>query len=215
MKRVAKMVPSRDRGVTGMLPSCKRRGCGQDQRFRPWCQALLDRGAHRPGRPSFAPSPPSGSLGGRGRCLARSPPGHPERERPRRFQTSRHLPPRRSARRGDPTYDAQVNVLGLRKVLEASVQSGAAKVIFASSAASYGSLTQLPITEDSPRSHCGITKMASRDDLATRRRSQQDPIDAPDSSKSSHRFVVIAGHPTFPTQVSTHRRKRIALNGAV
>ncbi len=38
----------------------------------------------------------------------------------------------------DPIYDAQVNVVGLLNVLEQSVRSGARKVIFASSGATYG-----------------------------------------------------------------------------
>jgi UDP-glucose 4-epimerase len=63
----------------------------------------------------------------------------------------------------DPQYDAQVNVLGLLNVLENSVKSKVRKVIYASSGATYGEPTQLPITEATPQlptSPYGITKMA-------------------------------------------------------
>ncbi len=62
----------------------------------------------------------------------------------------------------DPVYDAQVNVVGLLNVLEQSVRSGARKVIFASSGATYGTPTFLPITEATPQhptSPYGITKL--------------------------------------------------------
>ena len=62
----------------------------------------------------------------------------------------------------DPIYDAQVNVVGLLNVLEQSVRSGARKVIFASSGATYGTPELLPITEATPQhptSPYGITKM--------------------------------------------------------
>ncbi len=64
----------------------------------------------------------------------------------------------------DPIYDAQVNVVGLLNVLEQSVRSGARKVIFASSGATYGTTTSLPITEATPQrptSPYGITKMVA------------------------------------------------------
>ncbi|MBV8345292.1 MAG: NAD-dependent epimerase/dehydratase family protein [Candidatus Eremiobacteraeota bacterium] len=63
----------------------------------------------------------------------------------------------------EPLYDAQVNVVGLLNVLEQSVRSGARKVIFASSGATYGTPERLPITEATPQnptSPYGITKMA-------------------------------------------------------
>jgi len=63
----------------------------------------------------------------------------------------------------DPIYDAQVNVVGLLNVLEQSMRSGARKVIFASSGATYGTPERLPITEATPQrptSPYGITKMA-------------------------------------------------------
>ena len=62
----------------------------------------------------------------------------------------------------DPIYDAQVNVVGLLNVLEHAGRSGARKVIFASSGATYGTPALLPITEETPQrptSPYGITKM--------------------------------------------------------
>lgn len=64
----------------------------------------------------------------------------------------------------DPKYDAQVNVLGLLNVLEASVKAGARKVIFASSGATFGTPAKLPIDEQTPQrpeSPYGITKMVA------------------------------------------------------
>jgi UDP-glucose 4-epimerase len=64
----------------------------------------------------------------------------------------------------DPIYDAQVNVVGLLNVLEQARRSGARKVIFASSGATYGTPERLPITEDTPQrpsSPYGITKMVA------------------------------------------------------
>jgi UDP-glucose 4-epimerase len=65
---------------------------------------------------------------------------------------------------GDPDYDADVNVRGLINVLEASAKNGAKKVIFASSAATYGTPQYLPIDEKHPQlpeSPYGITKMVA------------------------------------------------------
>jgi UDP-glucose 4-epimerase len=62
----------------------------------------------------------------------------------------------------DPQFDAQVNVLGLLNVLEQSVKSGVRKVIFASSGATFGNVTHLPIDDTTPQfpvSPYGITKM--------------------------------------------------------
>jgi UDP-glucose 4-epimerase len=62
----------------------------------------------------------------------------------------------------DPKYDADVNVLGTLNVLEAGRKSGVRKVIFASSAATYGDAKKMPVDEDSPQlpiSPYGITKM--------------------------------------------------------
>jgi UDP-glucose 4-epimerase len=64
----------------------------------------------------------------------------------------------------DPMYDASVNVLGLLNVLENSVKSGARKVIFASSGATFGNPDTFPITDDTPQrptSPYGITKMVA------------------------------------------------------
>jgi UDP-glucose 4-epimerase len=62
----------------------------------------------------------------------------------------------------DPKYDAAVNVSGLINVLEAAVKSGARKVIYASSGATYGTPDHFPIDEKTPQrpeSPYGITKM--------------------------------------------------------
>jgi UDP-glucose 4-epimerase len=64
----------------------------------------------------------------------------------------------------DPQYDAAVNVLGLLNVLDNSVKTSVRKVIFASSGATYGEPTQMPITETTPQlptSPYGITKMVA------------------------------------------------------
>lgn len=63
-----------------------------------------------------------------------------------------------------PRYDAQVNVLGMINLLQAAVQAGARKVIFASSGGTvYGTCRRLPITEQqpfAPESPYGISKVA-------------------------------------------------------
>jgi UDP-glucose 4-epimerase len=64
----------------------------------------------------------------------------------------------------DPDYDADVNVRGLINVLESCVRVGVKKVIFASSAATYGTPQYLPIDEKHPQlpeSPYGITKMVA------------------------------------------------------
>ncbi len=64
----------------------------------------------------------------------------------------------------EPKYDAEVNVLGLLNVLEAAVKAGTRKVLFASSAATYGNAESMPVDEHSPQapvSPYGITKMVS------------------------------------------------------
>lgn len=63
-----------------------------------------------------------------------------------------------------PDIDAEQNVLGTVKVLEAARQSGVKRIVFASSAAVYGDVPadQLPITEDTkkePVSFYGLTKL--------------------------------------------------------
>jgi UDP-glucose 4-epimerase len=64
----------------------------------------------------------------------------------------------------DPRYDANVNVIGMLNVLEAAVKAGTRKVIFASSAATYGAVGTMPVDESSPQlpeSPYGITKMVT------------------------------------------------------
>jgi UDP-glucose 4-epimerase len=69
----------------------------------------------------------------------------------------------------DPVFDAQVNVIGLLRILDASVSSGARKIIFSSSGGTiYGPQEQLPVTETAigrPSSPYGITKRAAEDYL--------------------------------------------------
>lgn len=62
----------------------------------------------------------------------------------------------------DPMYDADVNVKGLLNVLGLCAQAGVRKVIYASSSATYGTPSYLPIDEahpQHPESPYGITKM--------------------------------------------------------
>jgi UDP-glucose 4-epimerase len=69
----------------------------------------------------------------------------------------------------DPLYDAKVNVMGLVNVLNTCVSTGVRKVIFASSGATYGNPSYLPIDEDHPQrpaSPYGITKMVAEHYLA-------------------------------------------------
>jgi UDP-glucose 4-epimerase len=64
----------------------------------------------------------------------------------------------------DPQYDANVNVVGMLNVLDAAVACGTRKVIFASSAATYGDGVKMPADEQSPQypiSPYGITKMVT------------------------------------------------------
>ncbi len=64
----------------------------------------------------------------------------------------------------DPIYDAQINAIGLLNVLEHAQKSGARKVIFASSGATFGTPDSLPITDATPQrpsSPYGITKMVA------------------------------------------------------
>ncbi|MGQ9684375.1 MAG: NAD-dependent epimerase/dehydratase family protein [Anaerolineae bacterium] len=63
----------------------------------------------------------------------------------------------------DPTYDAEVNVLGLVNVLRACSQAQVEHFIYVSSAATYGTPESLPLNEESPQnpeSAYGITKLA-------------------------------------------------------
>ncbi len=64
----------------------------------------------------------------------------------------------------DPIYDAQVNIVGLLNVLENAQRSGARKVIFASSGASFGTPDTFPINDATPQrpsSPYGISKMVA------------------------------------------------------
>lgn len=61
-----------------------------------------------------------------------------------------------------PRFDAEVNVIGLINVLNNAVKTGVHKVVFASSAATYGAPVELPLTERTPQrpaSPYGISKM--------------------------------------------------------
>lgn len=63
-----------------------------------------------------------------------------------------------------PKLDAQVNVLGLLNVLTNCTRVGTRKIVFASSGATYGTPTSLPINEETPQrpeSPYGITKMVT------------------------------------------------------
>jgi UDP-glucose 4-epimerase len=63
----------------------------------------------------------------------------------------------------EPVYDAEVNVLGMLNVLNAARTCGARKVVFASTAAAYGTVDRLPIDEQTPQlpiSPYGLTKYA-------------------------------------------------------
>jgi UDP-glucose 4-epimerase len=68
----------------------------------------------------------------------------------------------------DPKLDANVNVVGMLNVLEAAVKAGTRKVIFASSAATYGDVEKMPVDERTPQhpiSPYGITKMVTEEYL--------------------------------------------------
>lgn len=64
----------------------------------------------------------------------------------------------------EPVYDAQVNILGLINLLQCCTRFGTRKIVFSSSAATYGTADKMPIDEQTlqrPLSPYGITKMAS------------------------------------------------------
>lgn len=69
----------------------------------------------------------------------------------------------------DPVLDAEVNIVGFVRVLQACVASGARKIVHASSGGTiYGTQRKLPVTEKAtgrPVSPYGITKRASEDYL--------------------------------------------------
>jgi UDP-glucose 4-epimerase len=63
----------------------------------------------------------------------------------------------------DPIRDAEVNLIGTLRVLEAARRSGVEKVVYSSSAAIFGELRHLPIREDHPAepdSPYGVSKLA-------------------------------------------------------
>jgi UDP-glucose 4-epimerase len=63
----------------------------------------------------------------------------------------------------NPTYDAQVNILGMINLLEYAAKFNVRKVVFASSGATYGSVDKMPLDENipqHPQSPYGITKLA-------------------------------------------------------
>ena len=65
----------------------------------------------------------------------------------------------------DPEFDASENIMGTINVLEAARNSGVKRIIFASTAAAYGDVTEdkLPIREEetlAPMSFYGLTKVA-------------------------------------------------------
>ncbi|MRR13734.1 NAD-dependent epimerase/dehydratase family protein, partial [bacterium] len=69
----------------------------------------------------------------------------------------------------DPDFDWKVNVEGTRAVARAAIESGARRVLFASSAAVYGEPVELPLTEESPTSPTvpyGHSKLAAEGVLA-------------------------------------------------
>ena len=68
----------------------------------------------------------------------------------------------------NPLVDMQVNYGGTLHVMEYARAMGVKKVVFASSAAIYGDVTELPVSEDIPKkpiSPYGIHKLASEDAL--------------------------------------------------
>jgi UDP-glucose 4-epimerase len=63
----------------------------------------------------------------------------------------------------DPVHDANVNILGLINILQNATRFGTRKIIFSSSGATYGTVEQMPVDENTtrhPESPYGITKMA-------------------------------------------------------
>lgn len=63
-----------------------------------------------------------------------------------------------------PDIDAQVNVLGTLQILEGCRRTGVAKLVFASSAAVYGDVAELPVPETAagrPASFYGLSKLTA------------------------------------------------------
>lgn len=64
----------------------------------------------------------------------------------------------------DPEHDAQVNILGLLNLLQCATRFGARKIVFSSSGATYGTVEEMPVDENTPQhpeSPYGITKLSS------------------------------------------------------
>lgn len=64
----------------------------------------------------------------------------------------------------DPVHDAQVNILGLINLLQNATRFGVRKIIFSSSGATYGTVEEMPVDENTtqhPESPYGTTKLAS------------------------------------------------------
>lgn len=64
----------------------------------------------------------------------------------------------------DPVHDANVNILGLINILQNATRFGVRKIVFSSSGATYGTVEEMPVDENttqSPESPYGTTKMAS------------------------------------------------------
>jgi len=64
----------------------------------------------------------------------------------------------------EPDYDCRVNVLGTVNVLEASRKTGVRRIVFASSAAVYGDVPSIAISEDTPvlpTSFYGLSKLVA------------------------------------------------------
>ena len=64
----------------------------------------------------------------------------------------------------DPCRDGEVNVLGTVNVLEAARRAGVQSVVYSSSAATFGELVTMPISEDHPQepdSPYGVSKLAA------------------------------------------------------
>jgi UDP-glucose 4-epimerase len=65
---------------------------------------------------------------------------------------------------GDPESYYRVNVLGTKNVLDAMRRAGVPRIVFSSTAATYGFRTEMPLREDSPQtpeSPYGATKLAA------------------------------------------------------
>jgi UDP-glucose 4-epimerase len=77
------------------------------------------------------------------------------------FHTAAQTDVRRSVR--EPDFDARVNVLGGLNVLRAAITGGAQRLVYASSAAVYGTPAQMPVPETHPTkpiSEYGASKLA-------------------------------------------------------